>query len=584
MEKKMKIPRNEHPQPQFRRDKWLSLNGEWEFEIDSGVSGIARELYAKEHLDGKITVPFCPESQLSGVCHCDFMNCVWYRRDFTVPEAWRNGRVILHFGAVDYEAHIYINGSEVLVHKGGYTSFSVDITEYLTDGKSADSLCVCAIDNDRNPLEGHGKQSREYHSHRCYYTRVTGIWQTVWLEYLPETHITSFRCMPDIENCCLNFEAQLCGAGELELLAEYEGKSVGQIRLNSSHGGYIRGTLPLSELHLWEPGHGRLYILTLTYGDDTVHSYFGMRSVCNDGMKFLLNGKPVFQRLVLDQGYYPDGIYTAPDEAALVNDIMLSMDAGFNGARLHQKVFEPLFLYHCDRLGYMVWGEYGNWGIDYSDIAALPPLLAEWTEAVNRDFNHPSLIGWCPLNETWDYEGRAQNNYLHSSLYNLTKSLDPTRPCIDTSGAYHVVTDVFDLHDYIQDPEEFASLYSLPEPEEIIAAFTARHVKSSLHQGKYLSGQPLFISEYGGIRWDADSRGGWGYGDAPATEEEFIERYRRLTDILLDNPLISGFCYTQLYDVEQEINGLYTYERKPKFDISVFRKINTRRAAIEEKE
>ena len=366
--------------------------------------------------------------------------------------------------------------------------------------------------------------------------------------------------------------------------AFFEGKKVGELSLKASLGGNIRGTLPLSELHLWEVGNGRLYDLKLTYGEDSVLSYFGMRSVALDGYAFRINGKSVYQRLVLDQGYYPDGIYTAPNDQALENDIKLSLAAGFNGARLHQKVFEPRFLYHCDKLGYIVWGEYGNWGIDYSNIAALPPFLAEWGEILQRDFNHPSIVGWCPLNETWVYEGRRQNDELHRSLYDFTKRYDPTRPCIDTSGAYHVITDIFDLHDYIQDPEKFAEIYKDNPPEKIMEIFKQKHNKSVLYQGEYVKGTPVFISEYGGIKWDVDSgnRNAWGYGNAPTSIEEFIDRYRGLTDILLDNPHIFGFCYTQLYDVEQETNGLYTYDRKPKFDISIFKAINERKAKIED--
>ena len=310
-----------------------------------------------------------------------------------------------------------------------------------------------------------------------------------------------------------------------------------------------------------------------------------MRHVTMYGYRFLLNGRSVYQRLVLDQGFYPEGVYTAPSDEALLNDIKISMDAGFNGARLHQKVFEARFLYHCDRMGYLVWGEYGNWGIDYSDPSAIPPIQAEWSEILARDYNHPSIIGWCPLNETWDFEGRKQNDEMLRALYCQTKATDPTRPCIDTSGNYHVVTDIFDLHDYIQSPEKFAEIYTLGTPEEMLAVYEKYHVKASKHQlGKYIKGQPVFVSEYGGIKWDVNSNlsNAWGYGDAPKTEEEFLERYRGLTDLLLDSPYVFGFCYTQLYDVEQEVNGLYTYDRKPKFDMSFFRKVNTRKAKIEE--
>ncbi len=574
------IPRHEFPNPQFERANWLNLNGEWEFETDRGVSGIDRRLFEKAHLDGRITVPFCPESKLSGIGDTDFQNCVWYRRDIEVPAEYRNVRTVLHFGAVDHTTHVYVNGKKAGTHIGGYASFSFDITDLLVDGKG--SLCVCAVDDDRNPMYGHGKQSRIYPSHRCYYTRVTGIWQTVWLEFVPAVHINDFKLIPDVESNSLYIEADVCGKGVLVAKAFYDGKPVGSATVKAPYGGNVRTVLHLSELHLWELGAGRLYDLRLTYGEDEVKSYFGMRSIAFDGYRFLLNGKSVYQRLVLDQGYYPDGIYTARDEAALINDIQISMDAGFNGARLHQKVFEPLFLYHCDRLGYMVWGEYGNWGIDYSNLDCLPPFLHEWSEVLARDCNHPAIIGWCPLNETWAYEDRRQNDEVLRTLYRMTRRIDPTRPCIDTSGNYHVETDIFDIHDYIQDPAVFAKGYAVSGPEEMLRVDRERHLRSNLYQGEY-HGEPVFVSEYGGIKWDVNSGNSqaWGYGNAPVTEQEFKERYKGLTDCLLDAPYMFGFCYTQLYDVEQETNGLYTYDRTPKFDMTYFKEVNTRRAAIE---
>ena len=578
----MEIMRQEYPNPQFKRKNWTNLNGEWEFEIDMSKSGEERELFKKEHLDAKINVPFCPESKLSGVENKDFLECVWYRRDIEIPEIHREKRVILHFGAVDHIATVYINGVKVGKHIGGYVGFEFDITDYLHDGKN--SLCVQALDETRDPLFGHGKQSRKYGSYGCYYTRVTGIWQTVWLEYVPTIRIKNFKLYPNVKDASLGFTAEVLGRGILTVVATYEGRMVGEAQVKSC-GGTISGYIALSELHLWEVGEGRLYDLKLTYCKDTVHSYFGMRSVRLDEMKFLINGKSVFQRLVLDQGYYPDGIYTAPSEEALINDINISLAAGFNGARLHQKVFEPRFLYHCDKMGYIVWGEYGNWGMDYSNIAVLPRMMSEWIEIVNRDFNHPSIVGWSPLNETWDHEGRKQDDLLLSSIYTVTKTIDATRPCIDTSGNYHVVTDIFDVHDYTQDVGKFKESWSGSDFEEDYRLVQKNNPTWSQfkHPWKY-DGQPFFISEYGGIKWDVNSgeKNAWGYGNAPTTKKEFIERYRGLTDVLLDNPNMFGFCYTQLYDVEQEVNGLYTYERVPKFDMDIFKQINQRKAKIEE--
>ena len=567
----MNIPRPEHPNPQFERKNWINLNGEWDFEFDFGNSKFESGIVKKDVWDNKIIVPFCPESKLSGIEHTDFIPAVWYRKNINITEDNLNGRVILHFGAVDYEAKLYVNGKKAGYHKGGYASFSFDITEYLTVGEN--TLVVNAVDDVRDPLVPRGKQSEELKSHACDYTRTTGIWQTVWLEFVPVNYIKSFRVYPDADNATLGINAVLEGKGEFTATAYYDGKEVGSFTKKAA--GQVSGEIKLSEKHLWEVGCGRLYDLKLSFNDDEVNSYFGLRSIEIDGFKFRINGKSVYQRLVLDQGFYPDGIYTAPTDEALENDIKISMAVGFNGARLHQKVFEKRFLYHCDRLGYIVWGEYGNWGLDWSNAFSLAAMLPEWCECVERDFNNPSLIGWCPFNETWDIDGRKQYDDVLRIIYRVTKQLDTTRPCIDTSGNFHVETDIFDVHDYEQDVQKFAEHYEkLVSDGEMYGYFPDRQ--------KYTGGM-TFVSEYGGIKWAKGDRGdAWGYGNAPQTEEEFIERYKGLTDILLDNEKMFGFCYTQLYDIEQEQNGLYYYDRTPKSDPEIFKAINSRKAAIED--
>jgi len=580
------MTRNEYPRPQFQRVNWLNLNGTWEFEIDHSVSGKERKLFEAAHLSGNINVPFCPESDLSGVGHKDFMDCVWYRKEITLPEGWMNGvteqgeRVVLHFGAVDYLTTVYVNGKEAGTHKGGYSSFSFDITALLTDGVNV--ITVCAEDYLRSGKQPGGKQSAAYASYGCYYTRTTGIWQTVWMEKLPKVHIDSVKIYPDVENTSVRITAKVTGNAKLTVKALYEGAEMGEASANAVTG-EVDVIIPLKEAHLWEVGAGRLYDLELTYGEDKVSSYFGLRSVRMDGMKFLLNGKSVFQRLVLDQGFYPDGIYTAPSEEALIHDIEISLAAGFNGARLHEKAFEPLFLYHADRMGYMVWGEHANWNLDVSSLEALEAYIPEWTELVDRDFNHPAIVGWCPLNETWDTELRPQKDFVLETVYKLTKLMDPTRPCIDTSGNFHVITDIFDVHDYDQNPVTFKARYDeLVEKGDFDIHYNCGRAFGNKPRHIY-RGEPVFVSEYGGIKWDFD--GGieaWGYGDGPKTEEEFISRYEGLTKALLDNEKMFGFCYTQLYDVEQEKNGLYTYSRVPKFDMEVFKRINSAKAAIED--
>ena len=567
------LPRPEHPQPQMERSAWRSLNGAWQFAFDFGRSGLDRHFERRDALDTTITVPFCPESVLSGVHYTDFIPAVWYARAFTLTPEELSGRVLLHFGAVDYEAHVFVNGEPAGTHRGGYTSFCFDITDLCRAGENR--LSVYAEDDNRSGKQPHGKQCESFDSQGCDYTRTTGIWQTVWLEFVPETYIQSVQYYSNITEGTLLVQAKLCGAGTFTVKASFEGRPCGEASARAENG-FAAVTLPLSEMHLWDVGRGNLYDLTLTFGGDSVKSYAGMREVRIEGRSVLLNGRPVFQRLVLDQGFYPDGIYTAPDDSALVRDIELSLAAGFNGARLHQKVFEPRFLYHCDRLGYLAWGEMANWGLDYSDPAALEAFLGEWLDAVGRDFNHPSIVGWCPFNETWDREGRRQLDSLLAMVYRVTKQLDPTRPCIDTSGNFHVVTDIYDVHDYEQDPASFAAHY---EAFRTGGAFYDEHAARQQYDGK----KPMFVSEYGGIKWNpqGDVEKAWGYGDGPATEEAFIERYRGLTEALLSNPNMFGFCYTQLYDVEQETNGLYTYSREPKFDMAVFHAINTQPAACE---
>ncbi|MBQ7412438.1 MAG: beta-galactosidase [Clostridia bacterium] len=569
----MNIPRPEHPNPQFERKDWINLNGEWQFEFDFGISGRDRKFYERESLDSKIIVPFCPESILSGIGNTDFLNCVWYLKRVAIPE--NDKRVILHFGAIDNESYIYINHKEVYHNIGGFVGFDIDITDYVTKG-AENTITVCAIDT--NPKgKASGKQSKNYYSMGCDYTRTTGIWQTVWLEFVDKNYIKSVKYYPSIEDQSLQIEVETVGSAEFTAEASYEGKKMG-IATAKLSAGVSRLTLKLDELHLWEVGKGRLYDLELTYGSDKVKSYFGMRSTTFADKKYLLNGKETFLVTVLDQGFYKKGIYTAETDEELAQDIYLSLDAGFNGARLHQKVFEPRFLYHCDKLGYLVFGETGNWGLDLSNMNQLTPFMLEWQRELLRDFNHPSIIGWCPLNETWDCDYRHQNDDFVRALYYTTKAIDTTRPCIGTSGNYQVASDIYDLHDYIQEKGEFEKIYLAPTYEEFAEAYDEKHEWVSKYQKSAdWKDYALYLSEYGGIQWDTQGVGGWGYGNGPKTEQEYMERYEYLTKTLMDSPYICGVCYTQLYDVEQEVNGIYTYDRQKKFDISRIRKVNLSR-------
>ena len=577
------IPRPEYPRPQFERQEWINLNGQWSYTFDFSRSGMDRELFRSEGFDASITVPFAPQSELSGVGYTDFIPEMWYHRTLDIPSEWAGDRIILHFGAVDYIASVYIDGRIAGRHWGGSSSFAIDITRLVTAGKTH-NLVVRVEDDERSGEYAKGKQSERHDSYGCLYTRTTGIWQTVWMEAVPKTGLKDVYIVPDLDQKRFVFRPEYYAveAGQqLRIRVIDNGKTVSEKTVPAT--AQSQAELPLKKIKTWSPETPFLYDVEYDVlsadGEviDHVKAYAGMRKVQIIGNRIYLNDEPVYLRLVLDQGFYPDGIYTAPSDEALKKDVELSLAAGFNGARLHQKIFEPRFLYHCDRMGYLVWGEQASWGLDVSAADGLKWFLPEWMEGLERDFNHPSIVGWCPFNETWDYEGRKQDDDLLRIVYRMTKQYDTTRPCIDTSGNYHVETDIYDLHDYEQDPEVFAGHY-----EDFAQGGRLRDNHPSRQTP--VSGIPVFISEYGGIKWDVEgsNAASWGYGNGPKTEEEFIARYQGLTDALLDNPHMFGFCYTQLYDVEQEVNGLYTYSRKPKFDMEIFRKINGRKAAIEE--
>ncbi len=570
------IPRPEYPRPQFVRNDWINLNGEWDFEYDHGKSGRARGMMRAQRYSMKIRVPFCPESELSGIGNTDFMRCVWYRRPFEVPEAWLadDSRILLHIGACDWHTEVWVNEASVGAHQGGYVGFSFDITGQVRRGENA--LHICAEDDTMRGRQCVGKQSLIYESHECSYTRTTGIWQTVWLERVPAAYIESAKYTAMIEQSSLLVEVFCKNAHgrRAVVTARYGGREVGRaaatVRWNTA-----RIVLPLSELHLWAPGSPELYDLELAMGDDRVESYFGLRDLAIDGKRFRINGKTVFQRLVLDQGYYPDGIYTAPDESALVGDIRRAMDMGFNGARLHMKIFEPRFLYHCDRLGYMVWGESAAMDAELiEDPNCWSAILPEWLEALRRDYNHPAIIGWCAMNEV----GGKPNIPLFETLYHATKMFDSSRPVIDDSGHAHHITDIFDTHESGGRPEITAARYAPLKEGRPVTQGACGHIGLDC-----LPATLSFVSEYGGLAWNPENRQPcFCHEDLPQTEEEFLWRYEGMTRALLENPGLCGFCYIQLNDVEQECNGLHFDDRRPKFDPAAIRAVNALPAAIEQ--
>ncbi len=588
------IPRPEHPKPQFHRDTWLNLNGEWNFGFDLGFSGAEKD-WPKDgaRLDKKIIVPFCPESKLSGIEYTNFMNEVCYHRKFTVPKQWAGKRVFLHFGAVDYDCRAWVNGTGVGRHYGGSSSFCFEITNALRKGEN--DLFVCALDDVRSDVQPAGKQSRRLESHGVVYTRTTGIWQTVWLEARPQSFIESVRIVPDLDNRRfvltpvinnyrrgMEFRATLFSAA---------GKKLTSVRSQSANG--IAQMLKIKKPRTWGPDDPYLYKLRFELLQrrrivDTVNSYAGLRKFHIEGNKFYLNNKPIFLRHVLDQGFYPDGIWTAPSDKDLKGDIELSLAVGFNGARLHQKVFEERFHYWADRLGYLTWGEFCDWGGSHSfaNPQGVHNHQREWREVVMRDLNHPSIVAWTPFNET---AGAARSRFeIHrravKETVDLTRALDPTRPINDASGYVHVETDIFTVHDYDQNPDTFRQRYAsvAPDGQDVSIRFPEISVP--------YEGQPYSVDEYGGTFWTKEhatrepagnNRNRWGYGKSAEEVEELIGK---LTLILTDHPNIAGYCYTQLTDIEQEVNGVYTYERELKFDAERLKKFFGAPAAIEKSE
>ncbi|MEI6536394.1 MAG: sugar-binding domain-containing protein, partial [Verrucomicrobiaceae bacterium] len=574
------VPRAEHPRPDLMRENWMSLNGEWQFEIDKAADGDSRGLTYGKDLNSKIIVPFCPESKLSGLAipTTVHMKDVWYRRVIELPASMKGKRVRIHFGGVDYRTWVFINGQPAGMHVGENVEFSYDITKYLKDG--ANEVVVKVLDDCWSGLQPSGKQSHGDQSAGCFYTRTTGIWQPVWLEAVGSSFVESITTVADPDNSRVFIEAKINGADkDLTLKAEAfaDGKLVGSETTNGPW--ESRMVLNLKEKKLWEPGSPFLYDLKFTLYSgkekvDEMQSYFGLRKIAIEGRKILINGKPVFQRLILDQGFYPDGLWTAPSDAALKNDITMSMACGYNGARLHQKVFEPRFLYWADKLGYLVWGEYPNAGYG-NQREGFSAYVNEWTEVLLRDRNHPAIIGWCAFNENFEDSGELQQ-----MIWNVTKAVDPTRPALEASGWAHTLAhpEVRDAHDYTGEPQrlrkKWADYFATPVHGP---AVPARYGSKTADQAD--CGVPFMISEIGGIGWA--SEGGWSYGTGPKTLDEFYTRYQGTIDAMLDNPNLFGFCYTQLTDIEQEKNGLYYYDRKPKFDVRKLHTITARQAAYE---
>lgn len=583
------MPRAEYPRPQFERGDWQNLNGEWTYELDLVQTGHERGLMNTDGFDGKIIVPFAPESELSGVGHKDFIPSIWYQREITIPQTWEGKDVLLNFGAVYYVSEIYVDGKFVDRHHGGSDSFTVDITRFVKPG-GTHSLVVCASSDLRARMQSAGKQSLRHGPFECMYTRTTGIWQTVWMEAVAPTGIQRVKYVTDIDRSTVSMEFTMRrnATGNMLTVNVLDGKKVVATDTAPVASGSIV-SLPIKKAKLWSPENPFLYDVQLILKDasgnviDEVASYFGMRKIHTDGNKIYLNNKPYYQRLVLDQGFYPDGIWTAPSDEALKRDIELSMAAGFNGARLHQKVFEERFYYWADKLGYLTWGEAPSWGLDANDVEAARNFLMEWRNLVVRDINHPSLVTWTPFNEEF-WPDQTQYPRFIKDIYTLTKQLDPSRPINCVSGGIHILTDIWTEHHYEQDPERLRDIVyndgkmfvrkpDIQERQRGNVGFNRPVLSDPYTFPTYEGDIPYILDEFGGIKCieanpAKDGSDSWGYGNSARTKEDFYKRLEAQVRVLIEmSDKMWGFCYTQLTDVEQEQNGIYYYDRGTKYDM-----------------
>ena len=550
----MTVPRSEYPRPDFRREGWLCLNGQWEFSIGEPT------------FRQTITVPYACEAPLSGINDKGFHETVWYRRTFTLPREMLGKRILLHFGAVDYVCDAWVNGQLVCSHTGGQTGFEADITEALQDGEN--TLQVRAWDDYRDPAMPRGKQYWELESKGMYYSRTTGIWQSVWREAVEPLHLVRCHITPDLDARTVSFEYQLSqDAREVSFAVSFRGEPVAELTVPYDRRN-PRAMLCLEtawkEDMVWSPENPSLLDVRITLRDehgitDVVDTYFGMRKVSFENGQFMLNNRPYYQKLVLDQGYWEESLMTAPTDEAFVRDIQLTKAMGFNGVRKHQKVEDPRYLYHADRLGLLVWGEIGSAYVFTKEFVSR--ISSEWTEAVLRDYNHPCIVVWTPMNESWgvrDVKTDSAQQAHCNAMMQLTKALDPTRPVIDNDGWEHTCGDLITLHDYTQDGQQLKKMFGTLDA--ILELKMKPHDKGLFADGYGYRGQPILLSEFGGVKFED-----------PA---QFAGLLAEVIGAVRESPLIQGCCYTQLTDIENERNGLLTYQREPKIPLETICAIN----------
>jgi beta-galactosidase/beta-glucuronidase len=579
-----------YPRPQLRRAQWTTLNGIWDFYIDRSAAFSRPD---DVPWGRTIVVPFAPETQASGIADTSFYCAVWYRRTFTPPSLKQGERLMLHFGAVDYEATIWVNRVEVCRHEGGYTPFQVEITAELT-GEGPQEIIVRAEDDPADLEKPRGKQDWKLEPHSIWYPRTTGIWQTVWLEVLPSTFLESVRWTSSLERWEIGLEVHVFGSlpegSRLAVTMRFGDQILVQDSYTFVSGSLGAGLRSSGELHrrielsdpgiddfrndlLWSPDKPTLIDIELQLADqsgailDQAQSYTAIRSIAIQGDRFILNGRPWPLRLVLDQGYWPGSGQTAPHDDAFVRDILLVKALGFNGVRKHQKIESPRFLYWADHLGLLVWEEMPS-AYRYTQ-RSVERLTREWIDVVRRDWSHPCIVSWVPFNESWGVpdlpDSPAQRHYVQA-LYHLTKTLDPTRPVIGNDGWESVATDIIGIHDYDNDPARIARRYGTHEVEARLFEYE-RPGGRILRLGENdTSRLPIVLTEFGGIALRVTEDETWGYSVAH-TAEELTARYTALLDAVRPLPALAGFCYTQLTDTFQEANGLLYANRIPKIPL-----------------
>ena len=592
----------DYPRPQLVRRQWENLNGLWDFRFDDENQGEAQKWYSDFGQNAlQIRVPFTYETALSGIGQEDHHETVWYHRVIIIGEETGGKHTLLHLEGCDFETDVWVNGTHVGSHRGGYARFSFDITSYLTEGEN--HLVIRAKDS-MSIEQPRGKQRWVKDNFACWYVQTTGIWKTVWLEQVSPVHLASLKATPDMEEGRIRMEYHIAGSpcftgSESEedccfittqisfrnTVIACSSRQITRPLVKDDISIYCPEESPWG-IHPWTPENPELYdvkirILRGSEVVDEVLSYFGMRDIRIEEGNILLNGNPIYQRLILDQGYWKDSHLTPPDEQALIDDIAILQAMGYNGVRKHMKIEDERFLYWCDVKGFLMWSEMAA-AYEYSDDA-VEEFTREWMEIVRQNYSHPCIITWTPFNESWGVpriKTSTMQQDFTEAIYYLTRSFDGMRPIITNDGWEHTISDILTLHDYEEDGDVFFDRYDGHLDEIGDCRIYHSGWKSAMAEGYAYSGQPVIISEFGGIAFSGGQAGSWGYGNTVETEEAFLARFDKITTAIKELPYVSGYCYTQVSDVQQEINGLLDADHHCKIEPKKIREINLREVGL----